>query len=494
MSTTIEINHGQTRRTVMLASPKSTYLIGPVSGLQLGAGLAAVLTPIFLLVAPLPAPLLLMITVWQVAAISAVRHKGRNGWQLIGDLVRRVKRDTPAQAAWHAPEPAAMTAPKPLATRGKAPTVKPRALLAAGPGRLAKAQVMSTPDGDVFVLPAPGGQTRAARATVAWRVTGPGYALLPGSDQDMAIGQWAAAINRLASLPGLVGLTVHQRAESATALDETRSWHAAHASDQVPVAAAAYAELLDTVEARDPSTWLAVTFDPRRVPGKLDGVAALAAEVPGILTGAGIEVRRRATAADATDALSDLARGIDSAPPAPTPLDSRPVFPAYAETPDVMDVAGVVHAAIVATTATAVGVNGDVLAPLFDTRPGVETAVALTIRPLNPDQTQARSRARQVKLRRQHNAAMTSSMSGMLIDTHRVEQELATLTALGADAARGAVETELVVTVSITGADQGTVLTARDGLVRDAAPLRFTPVAFPTPTVAFTRTPIGGLL
>ena len=159
-----------------------------------------------------------------------------------------------------------------------------------------------------------------------------------------------------------------------------------------------------------------------------------------------------------------------------------------------MSVGGVHHAAVVATTSMAVGVDGDLLAPLFATRADVETTTAITIRPLNPDQTQARARARQVKLRRQHHAAMTSSMSGMLIDTHRVEQELATLAALGADAVRGAVETELVITAVITGCDPGTVLTARAALIRDAAPLRFAPVAFPTPTVAFTRAPLGGLL
>ena len=83
-------------------------------------------------------------------------------------------------------------------------------------------------------------------------------------------------------------------------------------------------------------------------------------------------------------------------------------------------------------------------------------------------------------------------MSGMLIDTHRVEQELATLNAPGADAVRGAVETELVVTVAITGSSEVTILSSRDGLIRDAAPLRFTPVVFPALTVALTRAPMGG--
>ena len=63
------------------------------------------------------------------------------------------------------------------------------------------------------------------------------------------------------------------------------------------------------------------------------------------------------------------------------------MLPAYGESPALMTVEAVHHTALVATTATSVGVTGDVLAPLFDARPGVETAVALTIRPLNPDQT-----------------------------------------------------------------------------------------------------------
>jgi hypothetical protein len=170
------------------------------------------------------------------------------------------------------------------------------------------------------------------------------------------------------------------------------------------------------------------------------------------------------------------------------------VFPAFTDTTAVMRVGDVVHAGVVATTATAVGVDGDVLAPLFRARPGVEVTVTVTIRPLNPEQTQARSRARQVKLRRQHAAALSSSMSGLLIDTHRVEQELAALTALGADAVRGAVETELVIACTVTGNDDALVLAGRDALIRDAAPLRFTAVTFPAPIVAFTRAPLGGLL
>ena len=482
------------RRTVMLAPPRSTYLVGPVSGLQLTAAITAIVVPFFLIVFGIPAAWLLMLTVWQACAITALRHRGRTGWQLLGDVLRRVRRAHPQRAHWRAGEVITATDARPLATRGPAPARKPAPLLAAGPGRLGKAQVVSSDAGDVFVLPMPGGQTRAARASAVWRVNGPSYALLPPADQDAAITAWAGALNRLATLPGLIGISVHQRAESATALDDTRSWHAANASDAVPVAAAAYAELLDTVDARDPSSWLVVTFDPRRVPGKLDGLETLIAQVPPILATAGVRCRRRATAADATDALLDLARPITCAPPEATAVPVRPVFPPYEETPDVMSITGVHHAAIVATTSTAVGVDGDLLAPLFAARADVETTTAITIRPLNPDQTQARARARQVKLRRQHHAAMTSSMSGMLIDTHRVEQELATLAALGADAVRGAVETELVLTAVITGSDPATVLTARDGLMRDAAPLRFSPVAFPAPTVAFTRAPLGGLL
>ena len=485
---------GSSRRTVMLAPPRSTYLVGPVSGLQLTAAITAIVVPFFLLVFGIPAAWLLMLTVWQACAITAIRLHGRTGWQLLGDLLRRVRRASPQRAHWHAGEAVTATNARPLATRGAAPARKPSPLLAAGPGRLGKAQVIHGADGDVFVLPMPGGQTRAARASAVWRVQGPSYALLPPADQDAAITAWAGALNRLATLPGLIGISVHQRAESATALDDTRSWHAANASDAVPVAAAAYAELLDTVDARDPSSWLVVTFDPRRVPGKLEGLETLIAQVPPILAAAGVRCRRRATASDVTDALLDLSRSITCAPPDPTSVPVRPVFPPFDDTAEVMSVGGVHHAAIVATTSTAVGVDGDLLAPLFAARADVETTTAITIRPLNPDQTQARARARQVKLRRQHHAAMTSSMSGMLIDTHRVEQELATLAALGADAVRGAVETELVITAVITGGDVATVLTARDGLMRDAAPLRFTPVAFPAPTVAFTRAPLGGLL
>jgi len=99
-----------------------------------------------------------------------------------------------------------------------------------------------------------------------------------------------------------------------------------------------------------------------------------------------------------------------------------------------------------------------------------------------------------VKLRRQRAAAENSSMTGLLIDTHKLDQEMQTLYALGADAARGSVETELVITVTITGDDPQRVRTVRAALVRDAAPLHLTTVAYPAPTVMFTRAPLGGLL
>jgi hypothetical protein len=85
-------------------------------------------------------------------------------------------------------------------------------------------------------------------------------------------------------------------------------------------------------------------------------------------------------------------------------------------------------------------------------------------------------------------------MSGLLIDTHRLDQEMASLHALGADAARGSVETELVITVVLSGSDAEVLSAARAALIRDAAPLRFTGVAYPTPAVLFTRAPIGGLV
>ncbi len=334
----------------------------------------------------------------------------------------------------------------------------------------------------------------------AWAITGPGYALLPGRDQETAIDAWAVAINRIAALPGIVGISVHERADTTTGLTHAHQWHDAHADDaRVPVAAQQYAELLATVDARDPSCVIAVTFDPRKTPGKLDGIPALAEEVPPILGNAGLTLHRRLTAADAIHAVMDLARPLRDTPEPVTDFPAAPVFPAFTDSHDMMSIStvrgdDVHHSALVAVTATSVGVTGDVLAPLFTARPGVETAVALTIRPLPTEQTQARARARHVKLRRQRAAAENSSMTGLLIDTHKLEQEMQTLHALGADAARGSVETELVITVTITGDDPQRVRTARAALVRDAAPLRFTTIAYPTPTVMFTRAALGGLL
>ncbi len=81
-------------------------------------------------------------------------------------------------------------------------------------------------------------------------------------------------------------------------------------------------------------------------------------------------------------------------------------------------------------------------------------------------------------------------MSGLLIDTHRLDQEMASLHALGADAARGSVETELVITVVLSGRDEEILSSARAALMRDAAPLRFTGGAYPTPAVLFASAPI----
>ena len=479
-------------RRVLLAAPRSTYLVGPVSGPQLAAAIGALVVPVILAITGVPGWGWLAVLTWQVAVITAVRHRGRSGWRLLALAARTHRRHAPTRSSWHPPSDAGEIRAKDLVVRGAA--TKPRPLLAAAPGRLARAHVLSTHAGDVFLLPAPGGATRAGRATVAWTVTGPPYALLTVPDQDAAISRWAAAINRLAALPGIVGVAVHERSASATGLAAARAWSTAHASSAVPVAAAEYAALLDGVDARDPSSTLTVTFDPRKVPGKAAGPGELIAEVPGILTAAGITIHARVTAVDAITALLDIARPLATPPLPPVGDGVRPVFPAYTEDGDLMHLEGVCHAAVVAVTATAVAVGGDVLAPILSARAGVEQAVAITARPLPTEQTQARARARSVKLRRQRAAAETSSVSGMLIDTHRITQEMDVLDALGADAVRGSVETELVITVVLSGSDPARVRAARDGLIRDAAPLRFTTLPWPAPTVAFTRAPLGGLL
>jgi len=523
-------DNGYEPRAVLLASARSTYLVGPVSGLQLGAVLAAIVLPVFVGISQIPGWLFVILLIWQIALISAIRINGRNGWALLAGLWRSVQRDTPQAANYTPPSETALITPTPLVipeshgkrlwsggapgelkpspsadnnppnhTRGEA-TKKVRALFAAAPGRVGKATVLTTPHGDLFILPRPGGQTKPGRVTAAWSITGPGYALLPGRDQETAIDAWAIAINRIAALPGIVGVSVHERADTTTGLAHAHTWHDANADDaSVPVAAREYAELLATVDARDPSCVIAVTFDPRKTPGKLDGIPALVEEVPPILGNAGLTLHARLDANDVQHSILDLARGLTDRPALITTLAVAPVFPAFTDTSDmtsVMNVHGtwVHHSAVVALTATSVGVTGDVLAPLFTARTGVETTVALTIRPLPTEQTQARARARHVKLRRQRAAAENSSMTGLLIDTHKLDQEMQTLHALGADAARGSVETELVITVTITGDDPGRVRTVRAALVRDAAPLHLTTVAYPAPTVMFTRAPLGGLL
>lgn len=526
MSITHERNE---TRTVLLASARSTYLVGPISGLQLAAVLAAIVLPVFIAISRIPGWAFVIMLLWQIAAISCVRAHGRNGWQLLSGLWRSMQRDKTINANYTPPSEPALITPTPIYIPAATPNnmsnasgdvgttthgdvSRARALFASAPGRIAKATSITTAHGDVFILPRPGGQNKAGRVSAAWHITGPGYALLPARDQENAIDAWSGAINRIAALPGIVGISVHERADTRTGLTQARTWHDNNADDaSVPVAAAAYKELLATVDARDPSCVITVTFDPRTTTGatsrrtmkgsrgKLEAIIALIEEVPPILHNAGLTLHQRLDAAEIVHAAMDLARPLEHKPAPPTHLPIAPVFPAFTEGNDLTSVTSdtgthVHHAALVAITATSVGVTGDVLTPLFAARSGVATALALTIRPLPAERTQARARARHVKLRRQRAAAENSSMTGLLIDTHRLDQEMMTLHALGADAARGSVETELIITVTITGDDPQQVRTAKAAIIRDGAPLRFTTITYPMPAVMFTRTPIGGLL
>lgn len=524
-------------RTVLLASARSTYLVGPVSGLQLAAVLAAIVLPVFIAISRIPGWTFVIMLLWQIAAISCVRAHGRNGWQLLAGLWRSMQRDKTCNANYTPPSEPALITPTPIhipaatpnnitnasvdtSTTTRAATGRARALFASAPGRIAKATSITTAHGDVFILPRPGGHNKPGRVSAAWHITGPGYALLPARDQENAIDAWSGAINRIAALPGIVGISVHERADTTTGLTQARTWHDNNADDaSVPIAVAAYEELLATVDARDPSCVITVTFDPRTTPGaaarattgdtsrrtmkgtrgKLEAIIALIEEVPPILRNAGLTLHQRLDAAEIVHAAMDLARPLGDKPAHVTQLPIAPVFPAYTESNDLTSVTSdtgtqVHHAALIATTATSVGVTGDVLTPLFTARSGVATALALTIRPLPAERTQARARARHVKLRRQRAAAENSSMTGLLIDTHRLDQEMMTLHALGADAARGSVETELIITVTITGDDPQQVRTAKAAIIRDGAPLRFTTITYPMPAIMFTRTPIGGLL
>jgi len=66
-------DNGYEPRAVLLASARSTYLVGPVSGLQLGAVLAAIVLPVFVGISQIPGWLFVILLIWQIALISAIR-------------------------------------------------------------------------------------------------------------------------------------------------------------------------------------------------------------------------------------------------------------------------------------------------------------------------------------------------------------------------------------------------------------------------------------
>ncbi len=475
-----------TRRTVLLAAPRAAYLVGPISGLQLISSISAVLCSVVLTVTGPPGWPWLVLLITELAVISCIRRNQRNGWYLLAHQVRAARRQTSRLSRYEA-----INVPRKF-HRGTTDL-----LFSAAPGRLARAGVSRVDEQDVFTLPRPRSGKPGARQTLAWHVEGPAYQLLDGPDQDHAISRWASAINTFALTPGLIGVTVHHRTSTADALTSAHAWHREHRSDAVPLAREGYQDFLAHLSAQTSHTVFAATFDARLLKQASGTLQAGGAALTSAMRQAGISVTGQITRDQVQEALLapflPLPDGPTGREHTQTPKQ-RPIFPSYQDTAEFLVTPHSAHTALSAVCATAIEVDGNVLAPLMAVRPGVQVAFALTIRPIPPERTQARTRVRQLKLRRQQIAADTSPMSGLLIDTHRLQREMASLHQMGAQAARGHVETELVIHAVVSGSDRETVAAATSVLIREAAPLRFTSVAYPTPTVLFTLTPLGGLL
>lgn len=456
--------------TGMLPRARSTRLIGPVSGTQLGAGLAAVVLPVPLLIATGARGFLLLPALWTLAAVTAYRKDDHSGWWWLGFSIHAARRHDPSRAVWSQPAHATpTTAPVPGSM-----------LFTAAPGRLARACTVTVPGhGDGVVVPQHATAKRRTTTTIAWEVTGPPFDTASIAAENTATSAWSSALDALARLDGLLALTLH-----CDAAPEYRP----QAPGTGTVAGREYALLLDTV-AQQPAqrVVLAITWRTE------EDAAAGVHECVVILHRAHLTLLRSITAADVLARTRDLPV-IDLEPRAPRQLAAA--IPAYRDTPtetEWLDT-GACTVALVATSSLPVSVDGHVLEELF-AAPAANARVraAIVLRPVPKQRAQAAARARRSKLRRTTDSANTNMFSGMMIDTHEAEAELETLDELSARAARGQAEYEAVVFASVTAADPATARGAAGTLTRAIPSLIFQRIAFPGPACVGIALPIGTL-
>ena len=460
--------------TGMLPRVRTARLIGPISGLQLGAGLAAVILPVPFLVAFGGRGLLLLPAIWTLCAVTAYRREGRNGWWWLSFTVHAARRHDPARAVW-------TQAPSTPAAARKKDVPKPgQSLFAAAPGRLVGARLSAVAGhGDGFVVPQHATAKRRRTTTIAWEITGPPFDTASIAAENTATTAWAGALDALSRLDGLVAITLHCDSAPEYRADRTPS---------ETVAGREYGLLLGTV-AQQPAqrVVIAVTWksDEEAVAGVNETIV--------ILHRAGMTLLRSITATDVLERTRDLSE-IELVPASPLPR--RTAVPAYRDHAGSTewldtDAASVV---VVATSSLPVSVDGHVLEDLFSA-PASTTRVraAIVLRPIPKQRAQASARARRTKLRRTVASSDANLFSGMLIDSFEAEAELETLNELSARGARGQAEYEAIVYASLTSPDMATAKAAAGTLTRAIPALLFQRVAFPGPVAVAIALPIGVL-
>ncbi len=460
--------------TGMLPRARSAQLIGPISGIQVGAALAAIIVPVPLLVAFGGRGLILIPAIWTLCAVTAFRRDGRIGWWWLAFAVHAAQRHDPSRAVWSQ----SVAAPAPPSPKE---TVKPGSeLFAAAPGPLAGARLGAVPGhGDSFLVPPHAAAKRRRTATVAWEVTGPPFDTASVAAENTATTAWASCLDALARLDGLVAVVLH--CDSAPE-------HRTERTDTDTVAGREYGLLLDTV-AQQPAqrVVIAVTWK-----SEADAAAGVVETVL-ILHRAGMVLLRSVTVADVLERTRDLSE-IDLVPQGRQAR--RTAVPAYRDHASATewldsDAATVV---MVATSSLPVSVDGHVLEDLFSA-PTSTTRVraAIVLRPVAKQRAQATARARRTKLRRTVASQGSNLFADMMIDSFEAEAELETLDELSARGARGQAEYEAIVYASLTSPDMATAKTAAGTLTRSIPALLFQRVAFPGPVAIAIALPIGVL-
>lgn len=460
----------------MLPRAKSTHLVGPISGAQLGALLAALVLPVVLLTVAGPRATVLLVSVWTGCAITAYRRAGQNGWWWIAFAAHAASRQgasgTFTVTATDIEQP---PEPPPAAAKGARP------VFSAAPGPLRGACAVEIPGyGPAFAVPPRAKARKTLRVTTGWIADADAYDTAPTADANAAVARWAAALDGIARLDGIAAVWLHVDTQPASVPDAA----------SVPDSRAGneYRALLAELGAQ-PAARVAVsiTWNTR------DHAARGVGDTVRVLTAAGIDPHTPITPDAVVQRLLDapLLSGAT-----PLGVGQRPAIPAYRETTQGLMWSDTGHAtaALMASSALPVMARADVLAPLLAApAQGTRLRTAVLLRPARKAEVQAQGRARRAKLRRSVAAADSSLWSSMLVDSHSAEAELEALEELAARGARGQSEYQAIVMATITAADPAAVSAAARVVVREALPLLFAPVAHPFPVIAAVSAPTGVL-